>query len=339
MPKVKSDTSLVRSVAVIGSGLTGLVSAILMARQGHQVRVFEKSRGPGGRLSSKRVGNGDSADIGAQYFTIRDPRFRLFLQQWAGENSFAPWPGRFGYQHTDQSWQSFPNEARYVGIPRMSAISRALSEHVAIKAGIRIARLVRDNSQWQLFCSEGEDHGHYDQVIITAPPAQAQQILEDSGQTLLADKIDYSAGQMLPCWAVAVRLDGSVPLGYDGMRPNSDALFWLANNASKPGREQGGQWWVLHATPEWTNHHLETPIDLVEQRLLGAFRDLTGYEGEVAESIAHRWLYARSLDGARPGYLLDAEQGLSLAGDWLAGGRVEGAWESADRLVAAINAE
>lgn len=309
-----------------------------MAQQGHQVRVFEKSRGPGGRLSSKRVGGGDSADIGAQYFTIRDPRFRLFLQQWAGEDAFAEWPGRFGFQHPEEGWQPFPQEARYVGVPRMSAISRALSEHVVVEPEVRIGQLIRDNNQWQLLCTEGHDHGHYDHVIITAPPAQAGQILEDSGLTALADKVEFAAGQMLPCWTVVARLEGSVPLAYEGMRPNSGALFWVANNASKPGREHGGNWWILHATPEWTNHHLETAPDMVAQRLLGAFRELTGYQGEATETLAHRWLYARSLDGACPGYLLDARQGLSLAGDWLAGGRVEGAWDSADRLVAAISA-
>jgi len=336
MPNSHSDSSMIRSVAVIGSGLAGLVSAISLSQQGHQVRVFEKSRGPGGRLSSKRAGNGDSADIGAQYFTIRNPEFHQFLQQWAGGGTFGLWPGRFGFQHPEEGWQPFPEEARYVGVPRMTAISRALSEHVDVEPSVRIARLVRERNKWRLMCTEGKDHGLFDQVVITAPPAQAREILELSGLTSIADEIANSAGQMLPCWTVAARLEGSVPLGYEAMRPNSDALYWVANNASKPGREQGGPWWILHATPEWTNHHLETAPDLIAERLLGAFRDLTGYGGDVAESFAHRWLYARSTDGACPGYILDAEQGVGLAGDWLAGGRVEGAWESADRLVAAI---
>ncbi|HCP22242.1 MAG TPA: FAD-dependent oxidoreductase, partial [Marinobacter hydrocarbonoclasticus] len=68
MREVTSDTTSIRSIAVIGSGLAGLTAAILLGDSGHNVRVFEKSRGPGGRLASKRVANG-SADIGAQYFT------------------------------------------------------------------------------------------------------------------------------------------------------------------------------------------------------------------------------------------------------------------------------
>src|SRR5690554_7172133 len=82
MLKVTSDTTSIRSVAVIGSGLAGLTASILLGQLGHSVTVFEKSRGPGGRMASKRVGSG-SADVGAQYFTARNPEFLSFLQRWA----------------------------------------------------------------------------------------------------------------------------------------------------------------------------------------------------------------------------------------------------------------
>ncbi|NWO06054.1 MAG: FAD-dependent oxidoreductase [Alteromonadaceae bacterium] len=334
MPKVTSDNPAIRQVAIIGSGVAGLTAAIFLSQQGHRVQVFDKSRGPGGRLSAKRVGNDGSVDIGAQYFTIRNPAFREFLGQWAGDEHFAHWPGRFGFQHPESGWQPFPEEQRYVGTPRMTAISRALSRHVELQSQVRIKRLLPDSGRWQLVCTDGKNQGHFDQVVITAPPAQAGELLADSGLTPLADRVANAAGHMLPCWAVAARLEQQVPMAYEGMRPNSDTLYWVANNASKPGRSNGGQWWVLHATPEWTRHHLDTEPDLVAERLVGAFRDLTGYQGAVAETLSHRWLYARSTDGACPGYLLDREQGIGLAGDWLAGGRVEGAWESAEKLVA-----
>lgn len=292
-------------------------------------------------MSSKRLGN-SSADIGAQYFTVRNPEFMGFLEQWAGQGSFAPWQARFGFQgdgsNAETGWQAFPDEPRYVGVPRMTAITRVLSAHVDVQAQVRIERLQRQGSQWQLMCTDGSDHGLFDQVIVTAPPAQARELLEASGVSALADQLRSSEENILACWAVAAHFDESPSKHFDAMRPDSQVLYWAANNSSKPGRNDQGQWWVLHATPEWTQANVDAPAERVTAELLSAFRELTGYTGDATEAVAHRWLYARSVQASRPGYLLDADQGIGLAGDWLCGGRVEGAWESATQLVNALDA-
>lgn len=335
MHEVTSDTTSIRSVAVIGSGLAGLTAAIMLGDSGHTVRVFEKSRGPGGRMASKRVANG-SADIGAQYFTSRNPGFTRFLDRWAGKDAYGIWHARFGFQSSEGGWLPFPDEHRFVGKPRMTAITRALSAHVEMEAGVRIARLSREGQQWRLTDTEGNEHTGFDQVIITAPPAQARELLENSGLDALADCLSAHSGNMLPCWAVAAHFSGSVQGRFDAMRPDSEVLFWLANNSSKPGREEAGQWWVLHATPEWTRSRLDDAPESVAGALLAEFGALTGYRGEANHWVAHRWLYARSDAGDNPGYLYDASLGVGVAGDWLAGGRVEGAWESANHLIRAM---
>ena len=58
----------------------------------------------------------------------------------------------------------------------------------------------------------------------------------------------------------------------------------------------------------------------------------------LLETLTHRWLYARSDAGGEPqlGHLWFASEQLGLAGDWLAGGRIEGAYNSAVGLVDAI---
>lgn len=286
-------------------------------------------------MSSKRV-SGGSADIGAQYFTARNPEFLAFLEQQAGEDAFAAWPARFGFQDADNNWQPFPEDIRYVGTPRMTAITRALSAGVEVEAEVRIARLIPHGKQWQLVCTEGQNRGVFDRVIITAPPAQAQDILADSGLDDLAAKLTKPVEQILPCWAVAAHFTQPPTDRFDAMRPNSERLYWVANNSSKPGRDDSGQWWVLHATPEWTKANVDAAAGDVCAELLSEFRTLTGNVAEPTETVAHRWLYARSADGDTPGYLLDHKRGIGLAGDWLAGGRVEGAWESASQLVAAM---
>ncbi|GGC71722.1 hypothetical protein GCM10011362_20310 [Marinobacter halophilus] len=286
-------------------------------------------------MSSKRV-SGSSADIGAQYFTARDPDFLAFLELHGKSEAFGVWPARFGFQDTDNSWQPFPDENRYVGIPRMTAITRALSADLDVQAEVRIARLIPQGVQWQLECTDGHNQGVFDRVIITAPPAQARDILEASGLDGLAAKLAKPVEQILPCWAVAAHFAQPPTDRFDAMRPNAKRLYWVANNSSKPGRDDSGQWWVLHATPEWTTANVDATPDEVCTELLAEFAVLTGHNAEPTEMVAHRWLYARSADGDKPGYLLDQDKGIGLAGDWLAGGRVEGAWDSARKLVAAM---
>ena len=327
--------STIRRIAIVGSGLAGLTAGIRLQQLGHDVTVFEKSRGPGGRLAAKRV-SGGSADVGAQYFTSRNTEFLPFLREHAGEGSFAEWPGRFGFRTAAGEWDSFPEEARYVGVPRMTAITRALSASLDVTAETRVGQLARVGKGWQVFDTEGCDRGIYDQVIVTAPPAQAQELLKHSRLNHLAGELSDPVQRVLPCWAVAAHFAESPWTQHEGMRVEHPVLYWVGNNSSKPERDDVGQWWVLHANPEWTQAHVDTPSEKVAELMLAAFKDITGFAGEADDLVTHRWLYARSRDGEQPGHLWFPEDGIGLAGDWLSGGRVEGAFDSASGLVRAM---
>ncbi|MDI9245441.1 FAD-dependent oxidoreductase [Marinobacter sp. CHS3-4] len=328
----------VRSVAVIGSGMAGLCAGILLKEKGCEVTVFEKSRGPGGRLASKRV-EGGSADIGAQYFTVRSPGFSQFLERYAGTDTYQPWQGRFGYQKGENHWEAFPEEDRYVGVPRMTAISRALSAHVDVLAQTRIHSFNRstDSNRWSLVTTEGENHGPYDAVIVTAPPAQTMELLANSNLPALAAEMEKPVQHVQPCWAVAAHFAESPFAHYDGMRPMSEILSWVANNSSKPGRDDVGQWWVLHGAPEWSHANEQTPADEVARQMVSEFRAITGTELEPDGLVPHRWLYAKSSATETPGYRWFDDERIGLAGDWLDGGRVEGAFNSASSLIEALS--
>lgn len=324
-----------RSVAVIGSGLAGLTAAIFLQQEGYRVTVFEKSRGPGGRLAAKRV-EGGSADVGAQYFTIRNPEFHRFLERYAGAGSYAPWHGQFGYQKPSGTWEPFPDEQRYVGVPRMTAISRALSDNVAVVAQTRVESLKQASDGWTLVSTGGERHGPYDAVVITAPPAQARDLLADSHLPDLAGQLDEPVRHVQPCWAVAAHFHRSAFETYDGMRVQSDILSWVANNSSKPGREDAGQWWVLHGRSDWSEEHKDAPAEEVAAAMVQEFLDVTGADEQPDDLVTHRWLYAKSSDPATPGHLWFPDYRIGLAGDWLSGGRVEGAFDSASGLVRSL---
>ncbi|MDO9620329.1 MAG: FAD-dependent oxidoreductase, partial [Moraxellaceae bacterium] len=44
---------MTRSIAIIGAGMSGLSCASALQQLGHNVTVFDKSRGMGGRMSTR----------------------------------------------------------------------------------------------------------------------------------------------------------------------------------------------------------------------------------------------------------------------------------------------
>ncbi|WP_404362504.1 NAD(P)/FAD-dependent oxidoreductase [Marinobacter sp.] len=333
MPDNSFTPTHIRQVAIIGSGMAGLAAGHLLQDAGVAVTLFEKSRGPGGRLASKRLSDG-SVDIGAQFFTVRNPAFSAFLDQKAGEDSYQQWPARLRYQDSEGKWESFRESTRYVGVPRMTAISRRLSESLRIQTQVRIERLVAmDSGQWQLLDTGGETSGPFDAVIITAPPAQTREIIKNSGLKALVNMFSDDEKQMHACWTLAARYEPALELDYDGLQPRSDVLQWAGNNSSKPGRKEQGEWWVLHGRPDWSDEHQDDAPEKITEALLEAFEAATGIHRKPEQTLSHRWLYARSSASGGPGHVWFGENRIAVLGDWLAGGRVEGAFDSAESLI------
>ena len=93
MTEMTKQGAEVFPLLIVGAGLSGLVAARrLVDHYGAPVELVDKGRGVGGRLATRRM-DGDRFDHGAQYFTARDPVFRI----WFKVGSTRDWPG-FGRQ-------------------------------------------------------------------------------------------------------------------------------------------------------------------------------------------------------------------------------------------------
>ena len=77
-------------IAIIGAGIAGLACATALRQAGFQVSLFVKSRGAGGRMSTRR-GADWQCDHGAQYFTARNPEFRAQVTRWEQAGVAAHW--------------------------------------------------------------------------------------------------------------------------------------------------------------------------------------------------------------------------------------------------------
>ena len=82
-----------KTVAIVGAGMAGLSCAAALKTAGASITLFDKSRGPGGRMSTRRSAH-RRYDHGAQYFTARDPDFQAVVARWTADGLVAPWTGR-----------------------------------------------------------------------------------------------------------------------------------------------------------------------------------------------------------------------------------------------------
>lgn len=324
-------------VAVVGAGMAGLVCARQLQDAGCQVSLFEKARGPGGRMCTRR-GDDWQCDHGARYFTARDPDFIRALDAWQAAGVAAPWPARIAVLGGDDGHRNQSGIQRFVGAPRMSAITRFLSHALDIRLASRVQSLQRARRGWHIRLEDEKVVADFDAVVLAVPSAQAADLVSDHSRMLLTA---CRAAPMVSTWAVMLQFEQSPALPFDAAFVNgspdggASALRWIARDTSKPGRV-GKSTWLLHASAEWSERHVESPPERIIADLVDAFVELGGRHPSSA--WAHRWRYAEPAPTAEQigTHAWDTENCLGLCGDWLAGGRVEAAWLSGRKLALAM---
>lgn len=320
-------------IAIVGTGIAGLSAAHALHAAGQPVQLFDKSRGLGGRMTSKRSEAGH-LDLGTQYFTSRDRRFTETVRHWQTQGWVAEWSPNLYQAREGLLSPSADEQLRWVGVPRMSAIATGLLGDLPIKLACRITDVFRGEENWTLVDAEGNNHGPFSQVIIAIPAPQASTLLA-SAPKLAAVAASVA---MEPTWSVALGFAKPLETKVEACFVQDDALDWLARHRSKPGRDDLQDVWVLHASSAWSRQHLDMSRESVIEHLHGAFAELIDCVVPAPEfTLAHRWLYARPSQSHEWTALADAHLGLYACGDWCLSGRVEGAWlsgqEAARRLL------
>lgn len=312
-------------IGIVGGGISGLAAARALQDRGVSSVVFDKGRGPGGRATSKRTDLG-SLDLGAQYATARGPEFRAAVFSWLRAEAARRWSITPKVQPPPRKRWQRKGPARYVGIPRMGAIARHLAAELDVRQATSVRGVETRDDAVTLRDQHGDHLGDFDHVIVTAPAPQAQAIAppQDPETAAAVAGID-----MAPCWAAAFEVPDPSVLP-EACFLNEGPIQWLVRHAAKPEHD-GESVWVVNAGPDWSREWLETSPEDAAAALWAALREQwPSLPDEPAARLAHRWRYARVLNPLEQGTLTDTN-GVSYAGDWVADGRIEGAWLSGRR--------
>ena len=297
--------------------MAGAAAARRLARAGIDVRIFDKGRGIGGRMATRRTEAGLRFDHGAQFFRPKGDTFRAQCEAWIAAGVAAPWD----------------DEGRNVGLPGMPAPVRDLLDGLPVSLNVTVIRIERLESGWLLIDAEDGRSGPFDVVAVTFPAPQVAALIDASHLVLAGPERSVYA----PCWSLLLGLD-EAPAFSETRRDYADGpIALVVREATKPGRAAGNTL-VVHATPEWSRTHLEEPREAVQAALIAALEGRLGRPIRPTYAAVHRWRYAMVETALGQPCLYDPAQRLGAAGDWCLGPRIEAAFDSgralADRIVA-----
>ena len=337
-------------IAIVGAGMAAITCARTLVQAGHRVTVIEKSHTVGGRMSTRNSAFG-TFDHGAQYFTVRDPRFAQALQ--TTPKTCKPWSAntvRVLDAHGMVAAAGLPaREAHLVASPGMSSLVKQWAAPLLnLELQTRVIAIETDalnTQQWQLRTTGTDDSVHvysgFDAVVLAIPSPHAQALLATCKKgAALASKI--SKVTVDPCWTLMLAFPQAMQpnmwtLGpqWNAARSTHHRVAWLARESSKPGRGPIERW-TVQASAAWSQEHLQDDAKRVQAKLTKAFTEITGIRAEPAHADVQRWLYAKTATPLGKSHLWDAKAGLGVCGDWCLGHRVEDAFVSGLELALAI---
>ena len=322
---------MMEHIAIIGAGIAGLQLARRLQAAGISASLFDKARGPAGRIATRRLDYG-RFDHGAQYFTARDPVFAAQVEDWCARGVVAPWTGRI-VTLSDGAIQPEPSPVpRHVGVPSMSAMARDLASGANVTVGVRIASVRRTNARWVLVADDGLEFDGFDGLVSAVPAPQAVAFL--AGSTELA--LNARSAQFDPCHALMIDLEEPVSATFDAAFVEHSPVGWIARESSKPGRAASNGW-VVHSTAAWSRANVDRKAEEVLAILSESFAAALGKRlPGIRGAAVHRWLYARARGPFARAVPWDGAAGLGVCGDWLRGDRIEDAYLSAERLADAM---
>jgi renalase len=333
---MKPGANQPNNVLIVGAGLAGLAAARKLADYGRAVTVIDKGRGGGGRLATRRImkdGRTAILDHGAQFFTVRDPRFAAQVAAWQQDGAAHEWSRGFAAPGKPYMPDGHP---RYIGSPGMTALAKHLARGLDVRTGIRAAAVSGYPDRWKVILEHGEalDAGA---LILTPPMPQSLALLDSGGVALeCAQRAALQSLTYEPCIALLVTLKGPSRIPEPGGLQNpGNGIAWMADNQRK-GISPEATGVTIHADADFSRQYWERDDETVQQTLLAAAQEWLGAPALLRE--VKRWRYAKpEAVYPEPCLMTHSRPPLILAGDIFGGPRVEGAflsgWNAAEALL------
>lgn len=321
------DNQINADVLVVGAGLSGLLAARVLSAHGLKVTIVDKGRSVGGRLATRRIGEG-LADHGAQFFTVRSPEFQTLVDEWLASGLVYQWAS--GFSDGQDITKPFDGHPRYVVKGGMNALAKHLAAEIdqkaTIRVGVKMNAVTATTKGWHAQ-DEACDLYNMRAVLMTPPVPQSLKLL---GMVLDQLKPDDRAAleriAYAPCVAGLFRVQGTANLPEPGaIQSPNEPISWMADNQRK-GISPNATVITVHAGTNYSQQLWDMPENVALAMLQAALQPYLESAGSFVEAQLKRWRYALPTTLHPERYLLaEGVPALAFAGDAFGESRVEGA--------------
>ena len=160
------------SFCVIGSGISGATIANLLNKK-HNVDLYDKARGLGGRSSFKRLDKIRGFDHGTQYFSPKTPEFKRFTKKLIEKKILKIWEGN--HKFLSDKKKENKKHVKVIGRKGNNDISKYLLKNVRCYFQSELKKINFQNRKWNLIFNDGEIK-NYENLILTCPFPQLKKL-------------------------------------------------------------------------------------------------------------------------------------------------------------------
>ncbi|MEM6254052.1 MAG: FAD-dependent oxidoreductase [Cyanobacteria bacterium P01_D01_bin.156] len=321
------------TIAVVGAGIAGLTCGQRLRTAGHEVIWLEKSRGVGGRMATRRLGDGAWADHGLRQWPTEAPQLHELTNDLKQERLLVPWSAQsFLWQG---QLEPQPGEV-YCSASGINAIAKHLAQGANIQRQQQVTALIKTNSGWRLTTHTPDNQTHHvdtDAVVLAIPAPQAHPLLSpflDRNLSAALSAVSYAA--CLSLMATYRDLPNLPKLDHARgwhITTKKPAIAWVSLESSKPKISPETYVLVIQSQAEFASDYLkqldaipedQAALDQLQNtttaQLLEATTKILPGLGQPATHRLQRWRYS-TVSHPYPNALLKTSwDSLVGCGDW-----------------------
>lgn len=295
-------------IAIIGAGFSGCNLYDNLKLQFEDITIFEKSRGVGGRLSTKYIDD-KFIDHGAPFLVPITEDLKAFCSDLVKNKVIK---NRYD---------------EFLPINGMNQICKFLINEKDLKTNTKITKAIFENNKWILTDENKNIYKDFDKLFLTIP---ATQILEMDIK--LEEELEKELSQIKydSVFSLILYSKEDLKLNENKIYENKNVLN-IINNSKKYSYKDFSSY-VIHSSKDFANSlNLKTKDEICEIFLETFEKDLKD-EIRSFNIIPHLWKFAFIKNSLDIPYFINKDKTLGICGDYFNFSNLEASLSSSELL-------